>query len=163
MFITNIRKILPIILFGEASVCPDDEKRKIAGVFMNMLNYPIHFFDNDGDDDKDGLPDPDDVAKNFHAWTKPNIHLTNNYDLKKFGTCIEISEEYITKYLEGQRVFDDGIVFYITKKRLQELTEKGKNVNDIFTKYYEIVEVDMPANFLHRFFKIVGTRKNISK
>jgi hypothetical protein len=150
----ELKQILQILIFGEASICPVKEKKMIAGVFMNQLSYPIHYFDNDGDDNNDGLPDPRDLAKNFDAWNAPNIHLTTQYDLDKFIECGIIAEEYTELYLRGKKHFSEEAVFYITKKRLSELEAKGKTPQDIFTRYFSVIEVPTPDNFYHKFYKI---------
>ncbi|MDI3477910.1 MAG: hypothetical protein PWQ59_1435 [Thermoanaerobacterium sp.] len=150
----EISKILQIIVFGEASICPDEEKAMIADVFLNELSYPAFMFDRTGG--KEGKADPRGIAKNFDAWNKPNIHLTKAYDVEKFIQCGLIADRELEKYIAGERDLSDKAVFYITKKRLSELEAAGKTPQDIFTKYYKVIEIPVAENFYHRFFKIGG-------
>jgi hypothetical protein len=153
----EIKEILQLIIFGEASITSKNEKKVIAGVYLNELSYPVGIFDkNEGDN---GIPDPYGVAKNFGAWNNPNISLKSQFDLAVMIECGMIANEYVERFKSGERGFFDNVVFYATKQRLKQLGRYGQEPQDIFTKYYPITEVYFPEYFYHRFFRIVDTEE----
>ncbi len=153
----EIREILQLIIFGEASICSKQEKEVIAGVFLNQLSYPPSYFDRS--ENTGNTPDPYGIAANFAAWNKPNVIVKSRFDAMVLIECGLVANEYVDRWVNGERSFFDNVVFYATKQILTNLSREGKNPQDIFTKYYPITEVYFPEYFYHRFFKIVNTKE----
>jgi len=139
----KLATVLTITVFGEASICEEEERRWICSVFLNRLEQPYFFADDKTDDIRS-------IAEGFHAWTRPNVRILNTFDREKFLQISKEVHEEIEKWRYGSRHTD--ATFYITKEALK--ANAGKTGKQIFKSYFDLEEVLAPESFLHTFYRI---------
>lgn len=141
----KLAAVLTITVFGEASICTEEERRWICSVFLNRLEEPYFFADDKQDDIRA-------IAEGFHAWNRPNIRILNTFDREKFIQVSKECNEEIEKWRYGHRNTD--ATFFITKEALNTKENKGKTGKQIFKSYFDLEEVLAPESFLHVFFRV---------
>lgn len=140
---------ISVALLGEARSETYNEMLDIANVILARMQYPAYMFDHNGDSNGDGLPDFDDILKQFYGyemyWT-----LVNPIERDAMKRAVKASITACSSFdIDSYKSFP---VFYATKKRLHNCSLE--EINKIFTKYHKIREVEVPEYYAHRFFAL---------